>query len=213
MGDDPLPYTFWNTHYARGSFSVAAESGVIAAGLAAGSEIFQWRWNPSVTASQGAGIICVLRKVRLAGAGILAFAAGYGSFALRNARAWTVDGTGGTAISFSQVQDQKKQNFARMVQTVAPSGTGIRIASTAALGVGTKTLDTNLFTVQGYGIPASAGATLGGTESLLFNEDNPDIYPATYQTNEGFVIVATVPATGTWTFGITVEWEEFDEYN
>src|SRR5437667_7914666 len=185
---DVAPFTFWNTHYARGSYSLGAESGLMAAGLAAGSEIFQWRWNPSV-----AGVICVLRKVRIAGASVGAFAAGYGSFAVKNARAWSADGTGGTAVSFSAAQDQVKRFYAPMKASVAPTGTGIRIASTLALGAGTKTFDTNLFAVQPFGVLATAGTGLGGTESLLVIEDNDDMYPPLYQPNEGFSILATGP--------------------
>jgi len=37
-------------------------------------------------------------------------------------------------------------------------------------------------------------------------------HPGVLTENEGFVIEGTVPATGTWTFTIKVDWEELAAY-
>ena len=201
-------YTMWNTRDARGAFSLALESGIMAAGLTAGSEIFQWRWNPTV-----ANVICVPRLIRCNGGAIAAFTAGYGSFSLKSATAWSADGTGGNAVSFAQTQDQRKRKSGAEPQLpTVQTNTGVRIATTAALGAGTKTFDTNPLVVGSFGVAATAGAYLGTFDSPLWMQTSEFIYPVSFATNEGFSILATVPATGTWTFGIVIEWDEFNTF-
>ena len=186
-----------------GAYSLSVVSGVMAAGLAANSEIFQFRWTE-------ASKLMVPRRITVSGGGITAFTAGFGKYELILARGWTVDGTGGTAILFTGADTQKKR--ATFAATVAPSNLGVRIASTAALGAGTKTLDTNAFAGQGFGVTATAGASLGGVGADLWLRDTGDEYPIVLAANEGLVVRATVPATGTWTFSVTVEWAEFSSY-
>jgi hypothetical protein len=47
---------------------------------------------------------------------------------------------------------------------------------------------------------------------VLFGEDIGPEHPVLLAQNEGFVVRATVPATGTWQFGITVAWAEVTAY-
>jgi hypothetical protein len=37
-------------------------------------------------------------------------------------------------------------------------------------------------------------------------------HPLILATNEGFVVEATIPATGTWQFALTLEWAELPAY-
>ena len=208
MAEYEYGYTMWNTRDARGAFALALETGVMAAGLAAGSEIFQWRWNPTV-----ASVICVPRLIRVTGGGIAAFTAGYGSFAIRLASGWTADGTGGNAVSLAQTQDQRKRKSGAEPQVVTvQTASGVRIATTAALGAGTKVLDTNSIATTGFGVQATAGVYLGVTDGPLWTQGTPYTYPIALNANEGFSILATIPATGTWTGSVTVEWDEFNAF-
>jgi hypothetical protein len=183
---------------------MAAQSGIMAAGLTADSEIFQFRW---VDATR----VMVPRLIRCSGGGIIGFAAGDGAFRVKIARAWTADGTGGTPILFSGNDQKKATTFPT---TLAPSNAGVRIATTTGLGVGTKVFDTNAFIESDFGISATAGAQLGYPEQPLWafvpitRPYDMDDAPLQLAQNEGLVITATVPATGTWTFGVTIDWVE-----
>lgn len=210
--DGVTPLTIDNTHNAaringrpmelgtRGAYSLAANSGVMAAGLAANSEIFQFRWVNNT-------LKCLVRSIMCSGGGIAAFAAGFGKFEAIIRRSYTTDGSGGTAIVFSTNNTNKRRTD---FSYSALSDTGIRIASTAALTGGTGNLDTNAFAGVGFGVTATAGATLGVVGVPIWQRNTHDEYPLLLEQNEGFVIRATVPATGTWTFEVAVEWAEID---
>lgn len=186
---------------ARGAYSLSVTSGVMAAGLASNSEIFQFRWTSST-------IQALLRSVRIeAGNAGTAFAAGVATFGMRIARSWSADGTGGTAITFG-LNDQKKKTA--WATTAAPSNAGVRVASTAALGAGTKTLDGNDFAGLTCGVLATAGHTILTPGTYLWERNTADEWPVIFAANEGFVVRATVPITGTWTFNLDMEWNEID---
>lgn len=185
----------------RGAYALSVSSGTMAAGLAANAEIFQFRWTH-------ASYLMLLRSIRLeATASTTAFTAGVATFGGRIARAWTVDGSGGTAIIFGANDQKKKTAFAT---TVAPSNTGIRVASTGALTAGTKTLDGNDFCGLACGVQATAGFGFLPPGTYIWERNTSDEWPLTFVANEGFVIRATVPATGTWQFNLDMEWSEID---
>jgi len=46
----------------------------------------------------------------------------------------------------------------------------------------------------------------------LFHANPGGESPLVFAQNEGFVVRATVPATGTWQFGVTVAWTEVTAY-
>lgn len=181
-----------------GSYGTGAVSGVMAAALAANSEIFQFRWT-------NASNSMVLRSVTIGAGSIGAFAAGVCTFGLRVARTWSADGTGGTALTFA-TNDQKRRTS--MGTTLAPTALGVRVASTAALGAGTKTLDGNDFSTITGSVTAVAGVPLINPSTSLWQRNTADEYPLFFAASEGFVIRATVPATGTWTFSVSIEWAE-----
>ncbi len=183
---------------ARGAYSLGAASGVMAAGLAANSEIFQFRWNsPTLNA--------LIQSIRIsASVAGTAFAAGAPSFSLSFARIWSADGSGGTTVTPVVNDCKKRTDFA------ASAVGSVRIASTAALVAGTKVLDSqNITTIHGVSGTATTGQImLPGT--FLWARETPDEYPILLEQNEGVVVRASVPATGTWSFSVTIEWAELD---
>ena len=94
-----------------------------------------------------------------------------------------------------------------------------RCASTAALGAGTKTLDTQgIGNVQiGIGTGAiTVAANLNLFEKTdLLEQDGIEQHPLILTQNEGFVIrngATAWPATMTWALGVTVVWAEVATY-
>lgn len=183
------------------NFSIGAATGVMAANQAAGSEIFQFRWAPGAGAKR-ARILCVQLSVAV---DTTAFTVGAAAFDMTIARGWTAAGTGGATVTPSA-----NSNKLRTAQnpSLFSAGGEIRIATTAALGAGTKTLDAaavnNL--VGGAG---AAGSTVIFPIPLYVDWAAYGI-PLVLDNQEGFVVRASVPSTGTWKAGIWVAWTEID---
>lgn len=182
---------------ALGAYGLQLESGTMAAALAASAEVFQFRWTQATP--------CVVDSVQIWAGGITAFTAGFCSFKLRVARAWSADGSGGTAATLTGNNGKMRTSHATSIAGAA------RIASTAALTAGTKTLDAQGIGSAGGSVTATAGDKLLGQREELLNAGNL-LYPLVLAQNEGFVITATVPATGTWSFGVNVRWSEVSAY-
>jgi len=180
-----------------GAYRIAMQTGVMAAGLAANSEIFQFRWTDATR-------ICVIEKIQFDGAGsIVAFAAGTAIFRLTPARAFSAAGSGGTAATITGNNQKLRTTMGSTLLGEA------RCASTAALGAGTKTLDAQDIGAAVGSFTAVAGVSISPQPFM-------DVYagghPLVLVQNEGFVIRAAVPATGTWSAGITVHWTEMAAY-
>ena len=189
----------------RGAYTLGVVSGVMAAGLAANSEIFQMRW---VDATR----LMLLRSIVFSAArGGTAFTAGSCEFYLTWARGWTADGGGGTAVVMSTNNTNKKRTSFPLSLF---SDTGIRFSATAALTAGTKQLDTNRAASISAFISSATTAVPGDVMCqpgvYLWQRNTADEYPVVFAQNEGLVVRATVPATGTWQFSINVEWAEID---
>lgn len=187
-------------HGSLGSYRVSGLSGTMAAGLAANAEVFQFRW---VDATRP----CVITSVVWDGlsGSATAFAAGFANVQLYIARSWTADGSGGTTLTLAG----NNQKMRSSMNTTLVGGA--RIASTAALTAGTKTLD-----AQAIGQYSAAIGTATSTQWMpqfdLFHVDPGGETPIILTQNEGIVIRATVPATGTWQFGVTMAWAEVTAY-
>ena len=189
----------------RGAYSLGVVSGVMAAGLAANAEIFQMRWSNATHKM-------LLRRLWLSVArGGTAFTAGNCEFNMTLARNWSADGGGGTAIVFSTANTNKKRTDFPLSLF---SDTGVRQSATAALTAGTKTLDTNrAASISSF---ISSVATTASEQPIvmpethLWQRNTADEYPILFEQNEGLVVRATVPATGTWQWSINVEWCEID---
>lgn len=186
-----------------GHFGVSLASGTMAAGLGAAAEVFQFRLDTS-------SYVVAVRRVRIwAGNLGTAFTAGFFRFELVPARSWTADGSGGTAAVVTGNIGKKRTSMTTMANITA------RISSTAALTAGTKTLDTasgqGLCSVGG-GIPNVAGTSFLSPGVDLLSTGDGAGHPLLLDDQEGFVIRATVPATGTWTFGVDVDFAQLTSY-
>jgi hypothetical protein len=201
-----------------GHYRTVFTTGTIAAGMAANGELLQMRW---VDATR----FCVITKVEILQFRNIttAFAAGVYNFEAIRATAWSADGTGGTAVTVTDPAFQLRPPL----MGASLFSTGFRIATTAALGAGTKTLDAGGPMGACYGnvgstpaiaeffIPKGGGVTgVGGSGVPIFefdadNGEHPLVLTApTTGTAEGLVVRATVPATGTWIASIGVRWME-----
>ena len=189
-----------NGHYAWGGFT-----GILPAAIAANSEIFQFR--------NAAATLCLIQRVKISACvSTTFFAAGVPvQIDLIRSTSWSVAGTGGTAVAPAALL-RKRNTFAN---SVIASG-DMRIATTAALGAGTKTLDT--YALAAIAAPGPITASLNGQiiapDTTLFESPISDgHYPLTLAQNEGFSIRAVaVPGTGTWTATVAVEWIEVASY-
>ena len=185
---------------ALGSYRTSGISGTMAAGLAGNSEVFQFRWTDATR-------LAVITSVTLDGlsGSATAFTAGFGRVYMTIARNWSADGSGGTSLL-------PVTNDGKMRTSMGTSLTNaLRIASTAALGAGTKTLD-----AQAVGqVSLSFGTVVSVQYSDpvdLWHVDPGVEHPIVLAANEGFSVRAVVPATGTWQFGMTCTWTEVAAY-
>lgn len=184
-----------------GSYLLSADNGttVMTAGLAANAPIFSWRWGNSNVA--------IVNAIRMSMCTITAFAAGRIAFQAFKAggASFSASDTGGTSLTLTGNNAKKRQSFGTTLLTDA------RISATATLSAGTRTLDANPFgELLSATIVASANPVF--TQLPVYLRDTADQYPMTLAQNEGFVIQASVPATGTWFFGVTVDWTELASY-
>jgi hypothetical protein len=188
-------------HYSYGGFS-----GILPAALGANSEIFQFRWAD-------ASRICLINEVKIAAVvSTTFFAAGVPvQIDMVKSTAWSAAGTGGTGITPAALLKKRTA----MGSTLMAAG-DMRIATTAALGAGTKTLETYpLATIAAPGpITASLNGGIIAPGTMLFRGEVSDgQHPLALVQNEGFSIRSVaVPATGTWTVAISVDWTEVSAY-
>lgn len=198
---------------ALGHYRGVLTTGTMAAGMAANGELVQMRW---VDATR----FCIIFEVSVLEFRNIttAFVAGVFTFNVIRSTAWTADGTGGGAVSVTDPQLQVR------AATMGASlfSTGFRLATTAALGAGTKTLDTlsmgacfgnvgSTPAIAQYYIPAVTTPVIGGSAQGI-ELMHPDIgageHPVVLAQNEGISIRGTVPATGTWIASFLVKWAE-----
>jgi hypothetical protein len=185
---------------ALGSYRMSLLSGTMAAGLAGNSEVFQFRWSDATR-------LCIVTSVMWDGlsGSATAFTAGFGKVDLLVARSWTADGSGGSAATLSGNNQKQRTSMGATLLGAA------RISSTAALTAGTKTLDTQA--IGQYSAAIGTGTSVQWMPQFdLFHADPGGESPLIFAQNEGFVVRATVPATGTWQFGVTVFWTEVAAY-
>lgn len=187
---------------ALGSYSVTVKSGIMAAGLGAAAPIVAFLWKPAAVAAS----LCLMRRMKFSmfdlGTG---FAAGDVLFEWYVARAFTVQDTGGGAATLTT-------NNAKLRTSYATTQAAIQVSATATLTAGTRTKDANpLRALQSVAGTAAFGSiVLPETEVFRAQPgEQPLILAAT---GEGVVIEATVPATGTWTFYASFDWDEVSSF-
>jgi hypothetical protein len=192
-------------HGALGSYKASILTGAMAAGLAADSEIFQFRWTDATR-------LAVVTKITLDGMyATTAFAAGAIRIYATVARSFSAAGTGGGTATLTGSNNKMRTS---MGTTLLGE---LRVATTAALTAGTKTLDANsvgqvnTHSAQ-FGIATPVigwvGPSCGPNVDLFIPDQGGGEHPAVLAQNEGMVIRATVPGTGVWTLGMTIRWTE-----
>jgi hypothetical protein len=190
-----------------GHYRLSMASGTIAAALAANAELFQFRWTDATR-------LAVIHKILISGgANVAATAAGLVTLEATIARSWSAAGTGGTAATITGNNQKTRTSMGTTLLGEA------RVASTAALGAGTKTLDSqgigNLTLGIGTGaITVSVDLNLFPKTDLL-EADTNEAHPVVLAQNEGFVVkngATAWPAAMTWALGVTVVWAEIAAY-
>jgi hypothetical protein len=170
-----------------------SRSGAMAAGLAAFSEILQLRWP----ATNG-GKLVLLHCDFSASVSGTTFTPGSAAFRLSKASGWTVDGTGGTAQTLTGINGKLNSNVGG---ALIPT---LRIASTAALGAGTKTLGEDVAVLSGGSEAALVASPI--VNGVFFNAERLLGWPLILNGDEGVAIRASVPATGVWQFVVNLAW-------
>jgi hypothetical protein len=191
-----------------GSYSLGLTSGTVAAAMATPLPIWEMRWYPQ-------NVVCLIRRVRFSASAMVEFAIGSFNYSLLRATGFSaLDATGGaTAPTILGKSQAKSSRFApTQLQSTTQAFVILNTANTGLTG-GTKTLDNNPLVTHSAGVPITAGT--GITQivppgTLLFDSSSAD-EPIELAQNEGLVLRSDlVPATGTWTFSVTVEWDEVD---
>lgn len=180
-----------------GCFQICSKSGVMAAGLAANSPIYSFRWTT-------VNLNAIVRRVRIQAWSLgTAFTAGIATFDMFVCRGWTVADTGGVIDTLTVDNGNLRS---AMPPTLLSE---LRHSSTATLTAGTRTKDAQPVDSLTFGIGAVANTlfSAGATRTPLFERTGTE-HPLVLANNEGFTIQATVPATGTWSWWITPEWDE-----
>ena len=188
-----------------GSYLYGGRTGAYT-GAGANTPIFSMRF---VAGSAGSAQIAIIQRITINWVLTTAFGTAQEiAFGAYVARSFTGSDSGGTQIVVSG-NNQKNRTSAQTSQ-IASSG-DMRIASTAALTAGTRTLDSAAFSVtNGY-----AGTTLlsTGTQPLsqvIMYENFAGDTPIVLQSNEGIVInnLVALGATGVMTVAVNIEWTE-----
>ena len=193
---------------ALGSYQIHNLSGTMAAGLAGGSPIYSCRWGDATRAM-------LLRRVSIQARTLAtAFTAGAVTIDMILARSFTASDTGGTSILPTGNSQKRRTSFGTTLIT------DLRRSDTATLTAGTRTLDGAAVSIIKGFVPATqvnypwfGAAIVPGASTVafmlpgvdLFNRNTTDEWPLVFVQNEGFVLRATVPATGTWDFDKTKE--------
>jgi hypothetical protein len=192
-----------------GSYSLSMRSGLVAAGMAGPLAIWELRW-PSLAVN------ALVRRVRISAAAATLFTAGEFGFSLFRATGFSVLDTTGAAAAITLLgksQARSSRFAASQLQSTTQAFAILNTANTGLTG-GTKTLDNNPLGGVSAGVPVTAGTgntwiVAPGTK--LLEADGVVSEPSELQLNEGLVIRAeAVPATGTWTFTVDVDWDEID---
>jgi len=194
------------SYLALGSYKIAQISGTMAAALGASSEIYQFRWTNATN-------LAVVHSVKISASQLVAAStAQLLGFQLDIARAFTAAGTGGTAATITGNNQKLRTSMGTTLLGES------RIASTAALGAGTKTLDAQSIGNTVFSLLTGAITTVPAAQMLprttLISSEGIE-HPIILATNEGFVIrtgVNAFPAAATWQFSVEVAWTETVAY-
>jgi hypothetical protein len=187
-----------------GCYELVATSGAIAATLAAGSTLFSLRWTDATR-------FCLIKRIRASAVVVSAITtAVVFDLAVSIARSYTASDSGGTTLTPLNANNKMRTSMGNSLMG------SMSMATTAALTVGTRTVDTlPVGRFQGL-----TGTTIGtqifgtGGPMALLDRSVPGLHPILLAQNEGIVVTNPLagPATGTFTILIEIEWEEVPSY-
>lgn len=175
-----------------GWYSVGARSGAATTVAAAGA-VFSLR--------QLASTLLIVRRLGVGYIGTSGFTAAQElAYALVVARAFSASDTGGTAIALTGSNAKMRTSLG------TPTSVDARIATTAALTAGTKTLDSTPLSITGSWAPTTAGVVLAPSLNNLLSHDAGD-YPLVLAQNEGLNVqnVLVMGAGGAGTIYVSLE--------
>lgn len=188
-----------------GSYALGTKTGIMAAGLGGAAPIFSLRFQPTVVPTS----LMLVKKILFTASTLgTAFTAGSALFESFILRAYTVKDTGGGSLTVGTAVTTGKLRTSHAVSGVDD----FRISATATLTAGTQTADTNPINSTIIAIPATSVSYAILANQLPLFEVKPGEHPLTLAAGEGFVIRATVPATGTWSASVQVVWDEVASY-
>ena len=178
-----------------GAYQIDTVTGTMAAGLSAASPVYSYRW--------GSANVALIRRVAVAMSSLgTGFTAGVGLFEMLAARSFTASDTGGTGIVPTGNSQKKRTSFGTTVVT------DLRQSSTATLTAGTRTLDSQPVAAIMFAVSTATNTVMLQTTNIWSQLDGSVEWPLVLAQNEGFILRATVPATGTWQMRVAVEWTE-----
>jgi hypothetical protein len=181
-----------------GAYVTSVLTGTMAAGIAGASPVFSFR-------NGGASVtnLVLIKRVAVAMTSLgTGFTAGVGLFEMFAARAFSVADTGGAGVNVSGNFNKLRTSFASSFVTNS------RIATTAALTPGTRTLDGNAMGQIFFAVSTALNTVMLPTTDIFKRDLGAGDWPYIAAQNEGFIIQATVPATGTWQMQVLVDWLE-----
>jgi hypothetical protein len=195
----PIEYTDKNG-ITGGHYSIAGQTGLMAAGIADAAQVFQTRW---VSAK-----FFILKRLVLQFATVTGFASGIGCpiqlWAAHNA---TASGTGGAALAPSGTN---KMRASMATSDFTVGGGDIRLATTAALAASAGQQ------LENAALKGCAGAPnitlVQGPPITLFDIAAGD-HPIVQVAGDVLALLTKTPAaTGTWTMFLSMDWAEVTSY-
>jgi hypothetical protein len=188
----PLPIDYGG----GGAFHRTTVSGVMGANAAAKIPIYAFQWG-------SANYYALIRRVKMSGlSNSVGFTPGVAKFDMLTLRDFGEQLVGGSAVPLGS-------NNAKLRTSHNSSVASIMHSDTSALTGGIYTADTGPGTTESWiiGVGDQPFTPFSTAPMKLFDRPTGEM-PLLLATTEGFMIQATVPATGTWSFSITCEWEE-----
>lgn len=194
----PRPLDYANLGQVLGHYAVAGVTGALA-GVASAGAIFSFRWTD-------ASRFAILQEVKVSGVITTVFtAAQVNDIDMVIQRGFTASDTGGTALT-------PTGNSQKMRTTMGSSLVGdVRIATTGALGAGTKTPDAQPVW-NGQYVQGNTALASGVVDDTIYisNIGGVGEHPILFAQNEGFNIraVTAMGAAGVVKIWVAVRWVE-----
>ena len=181
-----------------GIYQHCARSSTFLTGISGEHPIYSFRWP-------AAQMMAAIQRVRImAWCTTTPFAAGVGMFAVYIARNFTLPDTGGTSAVFGD-------GSAKLRGTMNSAEASIIFSNNSPLTPGTRVTEATPIDSRDVLLPTAAYGLFSNQPLTLF-EKLAGEHPLVLQNNEGFIVQASVPGSGSWQFAITTEWAEIQVY-